>query len=101
MPLKDSKAAEARLSSLSAALLPTGIDVNDLGPALGRPRANLEREERLSSKGLHLTLSWAMAGIWGMGRIGRPATPLCVALTMLGSLAQECTWSVFFVPFSS
>ena len=101
MPLKDSKAAEARLSSLSAALLPTGIDVNDLGPAHGRPRANLEREERLSSKGLHLTLSWAMAGIWGMGRIGRPATPLCVASTMLGSLAQECTWSVFFVPSSS
>ena len=101
MPLKDSKAAEARLSSLSAALLPTGIDVNDLGPAHGRPRANLEREERLSSKGLHLTLSWAMAGIWGMGRIGSLATPLCVALTMLGSLAQECTWSVFFVPFSS
>ena len=83
MPLKNSKAAEARLSSLSAALLPTGIDVNDLGPAHGRPRANLEREERLSSKGLHLTLSWAMAGIWGMGRIGSPATPLCVALQIL------------------
>ena len=82
MPLKDSKAAEARLSSLSAALLPTGIDVNDLGPAHGRPRANLEREDRLSSKGLHLNLSWAMTGIWGMGRIGRPATPLCVALHM-------------------
>ena len=32
MPLKANEAAEAFFNSLSAVLLPTGIDVRDLGP---------------------------------------------------------------------